>query len=59
MMQYRTFSRTRQWVRRIAFALFFLALVAACSPYASVSIGVPFNTGSFYVNPSIGIGGFL
>lgn len=51
--------RCRRWAWRIVLAISLATLVAACSPYASVSIGVPFNAGPFYVNPSIGIGGFL
>ena len=58
-MNSRAASRFRPWIWRVVLALFFATLAASCSPYASVSIGVPFNAGPFYVNPSIGIGGFL
>ena len=34
-------------------------LLAACSPYASVDVGVPFNIGPVHVNPSIGVGRFF
>ncbi|MEL0629275.1 hypothetical protein [Psychromonas aquatilis] len=34
-------------------------VLASCSPYASLDIGVPFNIGPVYVNPSIGVGGRL
>jgi hypothetical protein len=33
--------------------------VTSCSPYASVDIGTPFKVGPVYVNPKIGVGGFL
>lgn len=33
--------------------------MSACSPYASVDIGVPLKVGPVYVNPSIGVGGYL
>ena len=33
--------------------------LASCSPYASVDIGAPFKVGPVYVNPKIGVGGFL
>ena len=36
-----------------------LGLLTSCSPYASVDVGVPFKVGPVYVNPSIGVGGFL
>ena len=43
---------------RISLALAVLA-VTSCSPYAGVDVGVPFKVGPVYVNPSIGVGGFL
>lgn len=58
-MKHRPHFPGRRWLGRLAWAALALALLASCSPYASVSIGVPFNAGPFYVNPSIGIGGFL
>ena len=48
-----------KWVYRLVACLVVVGVLASCSPYASVSVGVPFNAGPFYVNPSIGIGGFL
>jgi hypothetical protein len=36
-----------------------LICLASCSPYAGIDIGVPFKVGPVYVNPSIGVGGFL
>ena len=33
--------------------------LTSCSPYASVDIGAPFKVGPVYVNPKIGVGGFL
>ena len=55
--RFRFMRRTRLW--RTVVLLCAVVVATSCTPYASVSIGVPFNTGSFYVNPSIGIGGFL
>ena len=54
---------THRTVRRraaaVALALAGLLALTSCSPYASVGLGYSFSSGSFYVNPSIGIGGFL
>ena len=36
-----------------------LLLLSSCSPYAGIDVGVPFKVGPVYVNPSIGVGGFL
>ena len=49
----------RRRAAAVALALAGLLALTSCSPYASVGIGYSFNSGSFYVNPSIGIGGFL
>lgn len=46
-------------------ALLLLAIVATSalagcgSPYASMDVSVPFKVGPVYVEPSIGVGGFL
>lgn len=54
-------TMSRKLARALRLAL--LAAVAlgflSCSPYAGVSIGAPFKVGPVYVNPSIGLGGFL
>ena len=47
----------RLW--RLVIAGLLVITATSCSPYASVSVGVPFNVGPFYVNPSIGVGSFL
>ena len=57
-------SKTKQtaairWLRHLALSALAVAALGACSPYASVDIGVPFDIGPVRVNPSIGIGGFL
>lgn len=49
----------RRRAAAVALALAGLVALTSCSPYASVGIGYSFSSGSFYVNPSIGIGGFL
>jgi len=51
--------RARAWLARLAVTLLALALLSSCSPYASVNVGAPFKVGPVYVNPSIGVGGFL
>ena len=33
--------------------------LAACSPYASINVGIPLHAGPVYINPSIGVGGYL
>jgi hypothetical protein len=48
-------SRVLRTALVVAVALGFLS----CSPYASINIGAPFKVGPVYVNPSIGLGGFL
>jgi hypothetical protein len=49
----------RQWLWRSLLAAVLLGMLASCSPYAGVNVGVPFKVGPVYVNPSIGVGGFL
>ena len=44
---------------KLILVLVVLGLLSSCSPYGSVSVGVPFRVGPVYVNPSIGLGGFL
>ena len=51
----RRLARARRLALLGALALGFLS----CSPYGSISIGKPFKVGPVYVNPSIGLGGFL
>lgn len=46
-------------VWRTVVAILLAGLLASCSPYVGVSVGVPFNVGGVYVSPSIGIGGYL
>ena len=45
--------------RCLIMAALILLILLACSPYAGLDIGVPFKVGPVYVNPSIGVGGFL
>jgi len=52
---HRTLARALRLALLGAVALGFLS----CSPYGSVRIGAPFKVGPVYVNPSIGLGGFL
>jgi len=53
-------SRTyRHRLSRALLAALLLGVLASCSPYAGVNVGVPFKVGPVYVNPSIGVGGFL
>ena len=49
----------RRWMWRLVVVGGAVLLATSCSPYASINIGTSFNAGGFYVNPSIGIGGFL
>lgn len=49
----------RRRAAAVVLALAGLLMLASCTPYASVGLGYSFSSGSFYVNPSIGIGGFL
>jgi hypothetical protein len=51
--------KNRQRLRRSLLAAVLLGVLASCSPYAGVSVGAPFKVGPVYVNPSIGVGGFL
>ena len=48
-----------KWIRVLLIATLSLGLLSSCSPYASLNVGVPFKVGPVYVNPSIGVGGFL
>ena len=48
-----------QWLRIFILLSLCLLLLAACSPYAGVDVGVPFKVGPVHVNPRIGIGGLL
>jgi hypothetical protein len=49
----------RRWVWGLIIVALVVAVLAACSPYASVDIGIPFKVGPVTVNPKIGIGGLL
>jgi len=49
----------KQWLWGIIMAALLLVILATCSPYAGLDIGVPFKVGPAYITPSIGIGGFL
>jgi hypothetical protein len=40
-------------------AVLIAGVLTSCSPYAGVNVGVPFKVGPVYVNPSVGVGGFL
>lgn len=46
-------------LKRVIIITTTLLLLASCTPYASLDIGVPFKIGPVYVNPSIGVGGNL
>lgn len=48
-----------KWIWRLILIALVLVVMVACSPYASLDIGVPFKVGPVYVNPKIGIGGLL
>lgn len=53
---------TRRHAKTVLFLLLVVLAVstlAACSPYASVDVGIPLKVGPVYVNPSIGVGGYL
>ncbi|MGD8615011.1 MAG: hypothetical protein PVI91_04985 [Gammaproteobacteria bacterium] len=50
---------SRHWLGRWLLAAVLITSLASCSPYAGVDVGVPFKVGPVYVNPSIGVGGFL
>ncbi len=54
-----TKCRGRRLLLRLTAIALALGLLASCSPYGSVSVGVPFKVGPVYVNPSIGVGSFL
>jgi hypothetical protein len=49
----------RHWLWRSLLAAVLLGVLASCSPYAGVNVGVPFKVGPVYVSPSIGVGGLL
>jgi len=49
----------RNWLWWFIITAVILRGLMACSPYASLDVGVPFKIGPVYVNPSIGVGGFL
>lgn len=46
-------------LKRAIALTFAVLMLASCSPYASLDVGVPFKVGPVYVNPSIGVGGRL
>jgi len=55
-------SNRRRQLRTILLIALVTAAVTgmtACSPYASLDVGVPLKVGPVYVNPSIGVGGYL
>ena len=49
----------QRWLWSFIIATLFLVVLVACSPYAGLDIGIPFKVGPVYINPSIGVGGFL
>ena len=51
--------KLNKWLGVLILITTAVLLVTACSPYASVDVGVPFNIGPVRVNPSIGIGSFF
>ncbi|MBD1572569.1 hypothetical protein HC725_04660 [Vibrio sp. S17_S38] len=46
-------------LKRIIILTAAVLVMASCTPYASLDIGVPFKIGPVYINPSIGVGGNL
>jgi len=52
-------EQSRHGLWRSLLAAVLLGVLTSCSPYAGVNVGVPFKVGPVYVNPSIGVGGFL
>jgi len=48
-----------KWFKVLLIVTLSLGLLSSCSPYASLDVGVPFKVGPVYVNPRIGVGGFL
>mgnify|MGYP001030038441 FL=1 len=48
-----------KWIWWLIIASIVMVGVVGCSPYASLDIGMPFKVGPVYVNPRIGVGGFL
>jgi hypothetical protein len=57
----RSDGRDRAIRRGVLLLLAVLAFagVSGCSTYAGVDIGAPMKVGPVYINPSIGIGGYL
>ena len=51
--------KLKKWLGALIMITMVVLLVAACSPYANVDVGVPFNIGPVRVNPTIGIGSFF
>lgn len=51
--------RVKRWLGLLILITLAALLLAACSPYAGVDIGIPFKVGPVHVNPRIGIGGLL
>jgi hypothetical protein len=51
--------KLKNWLSAMILISMAVLLLAACSPYASVDVGVPFNIGPVHVNPSIGVGRFF
>jgi len=49
----------KKWLWGFIIATLILGVLVACSPYAGLDIGIPFKVGPVYVNPSIGVGGYL
>lgn len=52
-------EKSRNWLWRSLLVVVLLGVLASCSPYASVDVGAPFKVGPVYVNPRIGVGGYL
>ena len=49
----------QKWLWGFIIATLLLGVLVACSPYAGLDIGIPFKVGPVYINPSIGVDGFL
>jgi hypothetical protein len=49
----------KKWLWDFIIATLVLGVLVAYSPYAGLDIGKPFKVGPVYINPSIGVGGFL
>ena len=52
-------TKLGRWLRIFVILTLAALVLTACSPYAGVSVGIPFKVGPAYINPSIGIGAFL